>query len=100
MFQGSFRAIRPQHPLARLLVGVVAVLVAAILVTVGLLAAVALAIGGALFVLVRALRSTPATPAPAAGPSKGAAEAAPGVIEGEFTVVAGTPDRNATAPSH
>jgi hypothetical protein len=48
---------------------------------------------------VRALRSTSSAPAPAAGPPKGAAQAAPGVIEGEFTVVAGTPDRDAAAPS-
>jgi len=97
MFHGSFRAIRPQHPLARLLVGVVAVVVAAILVTLGLLAAVALAIGGALFVLVRALRSASPAPPPAASPSKGATDAVPGVIEGEFTVVAGATERNVPA---
>ena len=84
MFQARFRAFRPRHPLLRLLAGVVGIVAAIALVTLGLFALVALAIGGAVFMLVKALR------APARAQTAGAARpAAPGIIEGEFSVVPG-----------
>ncbi|RYD15708.1 MAG: hypothetical protein EOP90_07110 [Lysobacteraceae bacterium] len=89
MFHARFRSIRPRHPLARLLLGLVGVVVALILVAVGVFAAAALAIGGALLLLARSLRTrAPATPR--ARPATVA-----GVIEGEFSVVdgPGTPVR-------
>jgi hypothetical protein len=97
MFHSTFRTFRPQHPLARLLVGLVGLIAAALLVTLGLFALVVLALGGAIFVLVRAFRTASmrtrsgATPAPSA--------AAAGVIEGEFTIVSDAPPRDAPTPA-
>ena len=91
MFQTRFHAFRPRHPLARILVGVLGLVIAAMLVALGLFALIALAIGGAIFMLVRALRasSKPAAATPSAPP--------PGVIEGEFTVVPGAPSQDVPA---
>lgn len=95
MFHASFRTFRPRHPLARLLSGVVGLIAVLLLVTVGMFAFAALVVGGALFMLVNAFRSSRtqrANPAPA--PSRTPPPA--GVIEGDFTVVSNTRTR---APS-
>jgi hypothetical protein len=96
MFNSSFRPFRSRHPLARLLVGVTGLIAALILVALGLFALAALMIGGAVFLLLRALRRT----SPARARTSGASSPpslAPGVIEGEFTVVPGTTTRSAPA---
>ncbi len=104
MFHGSFRAYRLQHPLARLLVGVIGLVVAALLIAFSVFALIALAVGGAIFMVVRALRSaSPASASPGSGTGTASAPAAPspGVIEGEFTVVPASPSRHAPpASSH
>lgn len=82
MFQARFRAFRPRHPLARLLAGVVGVMAVVALVALGLFALLALALGGAVLMLVNALRA-PARTAAAGGAKPGTA----GIIEGEFSVV-------------
>jgi hypothetical protein len=97
MFQARFRAFKPRHPLARLLAAIVGVLAVAALITLGLFALVALAIGGALFMLVNALRA-PARPHAAA--SAAGRTAAPGVIEGEFSVVQDSAARPQQSGSH
>jgi hypothetical protein len=79
---------RAQHPLVRLLALVVGAAVLLVVLAFGFFAAVALAIGGAVVVLINALRSTPQRATPGAAP---AAQAPPGVIEGEFKVVRETP---------
>ncbi len=84
MFQHSFRIVRLRHPLARLLVGVVGLVVFAVLLAIGVFALAALVVGAGIFMLVRSLRSTAVPPAAASQP----ASPTPGVIEGEFTVVA------------
>ena len=73
---------RARHPLVRLLALVIGVAVLLVLLAFGFFAALALAIGGAVVVLLNALRA-PQRPARAAP----AAEAPTGVIEGEFKVV-------------
>lgn len=102
MFPGSFRAYRPRHPLARLLVGAIGLVVAALLIAFSVFALIALAVGGAIFMLVRALRSASspsAGPASAGGTPSAPAAPSPGAIEGEFTVVPGPSSRNAPAAS-
>ncbi|MEO7323595.1 MAG: hypothetical protein ABIW82_02070 [Dokdonella sp.] len=102
MFLGSYRAYRPRHPLARLLVGVIGLLVAALLIAFSVFALVALAVGGTIFMVVRAVRAgSPASASPASGVNTPGASAAPppGVIEGEFTVVPVSPSREAPAAS-
>ncbi|MEO6689845.1 MAG: hypothetical protein ABIS07_00190 [Dokdonella sp.] len=102
MFPGSFRAYRPQHPLARLLVGVIGLVIAALLIAFSVFAMIALAVGGAIFMLVRALRSsspTSARTAPGAGTASASAAPSPGVIEGEFTVVPASHSRDMPAAS-
>lgn len=86
MFHASFRTFRPRHPLARLLSGVLGLVAVALLVTLGLFAFVALVIGGVLFVLVNAFRSTRA-PRPQSGAAPSRTPPPAGVIEGDFTVV-------------
>ena len=81
MFGFRFHS-RARHPLVRLLALVAGAVVLLVVLAFGFFAAVALAIGGAVVVLLNALR-TPARPAPAAP----AAQAPAGVIEGEFKVV-------------
>jgi hypothetical protein len=73
---------RARHPLVRLLTLVAGAVVLLVVLAFGFFAAVALAIGGAVFVLLNALR-TPQRPVRAAP----AAPAPAGVIEGEFKVV-------------
>jgi len=82
MFHGPFRVFRPRHPLARLAVAVLGVLALVLLVALGTFVLVALLIGGGVFMLVNAFRAArrPTAPRGTAPP--------PGVIEGEFTVVA------------
>jgi hypothetical protein len=101
MFHGSFRAYRPQHPLARLLVGVIGLVIAALLIAFSVFALIALAIGGGIFMVLRAFRSASSASAHAASPAGAAAAPTPppGIIEGEFTVVPGTPSRDAPAGS-
>lgn len=89
MIHGLFRAARSRHPLARLAMGALGVIVVLLFVTVGVFALAALVIGGALLLLVNALRSTP-RPRASAG-AAAAPAAAPDVIEGEFKIVAATP---------
>jgi hypothetical protein len=77
---------RARHPLVRLLALVVGAAVLLVVLAFGFFAAVALAIGGAVFVLLNALR-TPERRAQAAP----TAQAPSGVIEGEFKVVRENP---------
>lgn len=73
---------RARHPLVRLLAFVVGVAVLLVVLAFGFFAAVALAIGGAVFVLLNALRT------PQRAPNAAPAQPAPaGVIEGEFKVL-------------
>jgi hypothetical protein len=75
---------RPRHPLARLLLAVVAMLALAGIVAVGFFALVAFAFIGGVVALVRALaRSQSATVAP----QPRAAADHPRIIEGEYVVV-------------
>jgi len=74
---------RARHPLVKLLALVVGAVVLLVVLAFGFFAAVALAIGGAAFMLINALRTTPQRQARAAP----AAQAPAGVIEGEFKVV-------------
>jgi len=82
MFRWNFHS-RARHPLARLLGVVLGAAALLVLLTFGLFAAVALIVGGAIVVLVKALR-TPQGVAAARPPPPPRAN---GVIEGEFTVV-------------
>lgn len=84
---GLFHALRPRHPLVRLLAGVVGAAALLLLIALGVFAMVAIAVGGLVFMLVHALRS-PQRPVAAAAPNASAPQ--PGVIDGEFTVVSGT----------
>ncbi len=84
-FYGPFRALRPRHPIARFVVGLLGIVAVLLLIALGMFAIAALAIGSGLFLLVNALRS-PQRPA-AGGPAPRTPPAPPGVIEGEFTVV-------------
>jgi hypothetical protein len=86
MFGFRFHS-RAQHPLVRLLALVVGAAVLLVVLAFGFFAAVALAIGGAVVVLINALR-TPQRATPGAAP---AAQTPPGVIEGEFKIVRETP---------
>ncbi|MEP7041755.1 MAG: hypothetical protein ABI843_01755 [Dokdonella sp.] len=89
-FYGPFRALRPRHPIARFVAGVLGAIAVLLLVALGMFAIAALAIGGGLFLLINAFRSTP-RPAASAGPAQRAPAPPPGVIEGEFTVVSVNP---------
>jgi len=91
MFQPRFRLLRSRHPLVRLLTGLAGLLAVALVLALGLFALVALAIGGAAWLLVNAVRAS-TRPAPASA-GKAPAPAAPGVIEGDFTVVSARPPR-------
>ena len=80
---------RARHPLVRLLAFVIGIAVLLVVLAFGFFAAVALAIGGVVFVLLNAVR-TPQRPAnaPPAQPAPA------GVIEGEFKIVRETPARH------
>ncbi|MGA9420864.1 MAG: hypothetical protein WBW61_00770 [Rhodanobacteraceae bacterium] len=73
---------RPLHPLARLLVGVLGAIVLVVVIAFGMFAAVAFLVGGAVLLLVNALRAPHTTRQPGATPPT-----PPGVIEGEFRVI-------------
>ncbi|MEO7432496.1 MAG: hypothetical protein ABIR62_10770 [Dokdonella sp.] len=101
MFQHRFRIVRARNPLVRVLVGLVGLVLAALLLTIGVFALAALVVGAGIFMLVRALRPGAVRSAPVSQP----ASPSPGVIEGEFTVVAeGTaspsPAQRSTSPAH
>ena len=83
MFGFRFHS-RASHPLVRLLALLAGGAVLLVVLAFGFFAAVALAIGGAVVVLLNALRTPQQRAAPAASP---AAQAPAGVIEGEFKVV-------------
>lgn len=85
-----FRSFRPRHPLARIAVAVLGAVAVAGFIALSLFAAAALAIGGGIFLLIRALRGTPRPAAATASPTR---TAKPGVIEGEYTVVQSAPAR-------
>ena len=95
MFHGHFHAFRPRHPLARLVSGVIGVVVVLALIALGTFAIAALAIGGVVLLLVNALRSKQRGPVPTA--ANPASPPSPGVIEGEFTVVHGAPTTRGTS---
>ncbi len=80
---------RARHPLVRLLAGVIAVAALCVIVAFGFFAAVALAVGGAIFVLVNALRGSLRTSATPPGDAPHATADTNGVIEGEFKVLHG-----------
>lgn len=82
MFHAGLRLVKSRHPLARIATALIAIIVVLALVAIGVFALTVLAVGGALFALVRALR---ASPWPRGATSRASAPA--GVIEGEFTVV-------------
>ena len=82
MFGFRFHS-RASHPLVRLLALVAGGAVLLVVLAFGFFAAVALAIGGAVVVLLNALR----TPQRAASAAPAAARTPAGVIEGEFKVV-------------
>ena len=86
MFHAGLRLVKSRHPLARLATALIAIVLVAALVAIGVFVLAVLVVGGALFALVRALR-TPSQPAAAAA----RAPAPAGIIEGEFTVVDGGP---------
>ena len=70
---------RPHHPFARVLIGVLGLMLLAGVLALGLLALVAFAVIGTIVAIVRAL-SRAATPQPAT-------QHKPNVIEGEFVVL-------------
>ncbi|MEO7936022.1 MAG: hypothetical protein ABIR27_07165 [Dokdonella sp.] len=80
VFQSS---LRPRNPLARLIGGILGLIVVAGLVVFGFFALVALFIGGSIWYLVHILRAK----RPDLSQPK-AAKPEEGVIDGEFTVVA------------
>lgn len=83
MFHAGFYRLKSRHPLARFAAMVLALVAVMALIAIGVFAIAVLALGGVVFALIRALRS-------AGGPTGRAGAApspAPGVIEGEFSVV-------------
>ena len=90
MFHSLFRATRPRHPLARLAMSALGVIAVLLFLALGMFAMVALAIGGALLLLVNALR-LPLRPHPQTSAAATPAPPPPDVIEGEFKVVSGAP---------
>jgi hypothetical protein len=72
----------PRHPLARLAAAVIGAIVLIAAFTIGLFAFAALAVVGAVWLLVRSL-----WPASVTAPTRPTRSPQPDVIEGEFTVV-------------
>jgi hypothetical protein len=70
---------RPRHPFARLLLGVIGLIMLAGVLTLGLFALVAFAVIGSIVALTRAFAR--------AGAPQTSASAHPNVIEGEFVVL-------------
>jgi len=83
MFHAGLYRLKSRHPLARFAAMVLALIAVVALIAIGVFAIAVLALGGIVFALVRALRSAHASSV-RAGTSP---NAAPGVIEGEFSVV-------------
>ena len=79
MFRWTLNS-RARHPLSRLLAAVVGAVALLALLVFGLFAAAALVVGGAVFLLIKSLRASPAAPRTNPAPSP------ENVIEGEFTV--------------
>ncbi len=77
--------LKSRHPLARVVAALLALIVVAVLVVLGLAVFALLVAGGMVFMLVRALRRAYAANAPAPGAD------ASGTIEGEFVVVKDAP---------
>lgn len=86
MFQATFR---PRNPLVRLLGWLLGILAVAAVLALGMFALAALVVGGALLWLYRALRH------PRKLAEGSTSTAAPGIIDGEFTVI---PTRPGQAP--
>ena len=93
MLQATFRTLQSRHPLARFFVGALGVVAVLLVITLGMFALAALAIGGFAFVVINALRGATRS---AAQPAK--TPPPPAVIEGEFRVVS-DPARAANRPS-
>jgi hypothetical protein len=89
MFRWNFHS-RARHPLARLLATVLGAVALVVVLTFGLVAAAALIVGGAVVVLIKALRAPQVRPAARPTPD--------GVIEGEFRVVHETSARRQPVP--
>lgn len=79
MLRWSFHS-RARHPLVRIALFALGAVALVALLAFGLIAAAALAVGGALVMLVNTLRNAPRTGGTRSAPP-------PGVIEGEFRVV-------------
>ncbi len=91
MVSASFRLFRSRHPLARLALGLLGIVVVGAFLALSVFALAALLVGGAAFVLVGKLRrlfdpQRGARPRPAQASAR-PAPVADGVIEGEYTVV-------------
>jgi hypothetical protein len=84
MFHAGFYRLKSRHPLARFAALVLAVIAVTALLAIGVFAIAVLALGGAVFALMRALRAPRAAPSGRATTSPRDAQ---GVIEGEFRVV-------------
>ncbi len=84
MASASFRLFRPRHPLARLALALVGIVVIGAFLALSLFALAALLIGGAAFVLIGKLRRMFN---PQAQPVEPVHRAASGIIEGDYTVV-------------
>jgi hypothetical protein len=89
----NMRHSRARHPLMRLLTLVAGAAVLLVVLAFGFFAAVALAIGGAVVVLLNALRTPQQRPTQSAQ-SAPSPQAPAGVIEGEFKVLRETPVRH------
>lgn len=87
MFHAPFR---PRNPLARLIGGILGILAVAGVLALGVFALAALVIGGGLLWLLTTLRhAARKTTAPRSAPAP-----APGIIDGEFTVIRARPDHS------
>lgn len=96
MLQAHFLTFKPRNPLLRVLAGVLAILAIGAFLALGVFALGVLVIGGVLFMLVNALRGK--TTATTAGAARKPVEPAPGIIEGEFSVVSeNSSERNSHA---
>lgn len=91
MIHATRHWLKSRHPLARIAAAALALVVVCVLLVVGFAVFALLVVGGAAFMLVRALRTTyaarPATPR----------ANAPGTIEGEFVVVKDVPPHDRSA---
>jgi hypothetical protein len=93
MFYAALHSLRSRHPLARLAAVVLGIIVVIALLTIGVFVLAVLAVGGAVFALVRALRAPSM-----ARPAQQSHNAPAGIIDGEFTVVADSGARTRPSP--